>query len=193
MKLDWLTQTSLLYSLWGSSRLGVNIIITWPQFNSTKRGYCDITVIGGRVRLKSSLQTISWVSWLLPAFKQAHMTTMNGTKLLWWLWAVIWPDIPSLFPCLRLRTLWYENKRFIWKLWKAYLLFTNSSRNFKDKEEKTCLIVVRSAVLPTHVSSFRTMTHLMVYNKTMNYFSQRGVKYINTYRKSQSKIQDSAF
>lgn len=144
MKWNWIGwQTSLLYSLWGSSRLSVNIIITWPQFNSNKRCYCDITVVGGRVRLTSSLQTISWVSWLLPAFKQAHMTTMNGTKLLWWLWAVIWPDIPSLLPCLCLRTLRYADKC------SSYLLFTNVSRNVK--EEKTRLIVVRSAALPTRV------------------------------------------
>lgn len=153
-------QTSLLYSLWGSSRLGVNTIITWPQFNSNKRRHCDVTVIGGRVRLRSSLQTISWVSWLLPAFKQAHMTTMNGTKVLWWLWAVIWPDIPPLLPCLSLRTLTNGSSES-----SEICYLQTAAGTSKRNKQISCY---------PHVSSFRTMTQPIVYNKTLNYFSQRG-------------------
>lgn len=79
MKWNWIGwQTSLLCRLRGSSRLGVNIIITWPQFNSNKRCYCDITVTGGRVRLKSSLQTMSWVSWLLPPLNRLTWRPWTG-------------------------------------------------------------------------------------------------------------------
>lgn len=171
MKWNWIGwQTSLLYRLRGSSRLGVNIIITWPQFNSNRRCYCDITVIGGRVRLKSSLQTMSWVSWLLPAFKQAHMMTMNGTKLLWWLWAVIWPDIPSLLPCLSLRTQTSGSSESSENL----ICYLQTAAGTSKTKRKKHVWLLWDQLLPTHVSSFRTMTQPIVYNKTLNYFSQRG-------------------